>query len=40
VNVSELGSAIDSYFSGADVGILTVPPASFRSVIEKAATTP
>jgi lipoate-protein ligase A len=40
VNVSELGSAIDSYFSGADVGILTVPPASFRSVIEKAAATP
>jgi lipoate-protein ligase A len=40
VNVAELGPAIDKYFSGAEVGILTVPPANFRSVIEKAAATP
>jgi lipoate---protein ligase len=40
VKVADLGHAIDSYFSGAQVGILTVPPASFRSVIEKAAATP
>ncbi|MDH3233810.1 MAG: lipoate--protein ligase family protein [Alphaproteobacteria bacterium] len=37
VLVAELGAAVDGYFSNAEVGILTVPPASFRSVIEKAA---
>jgi lipoate-protein ligase A len=37
VPVAELGQAVDGYFSNTEIGILTVPPATFRSVIEKAA---
>jgi lipoate-protein ligase A len=39
VAVTEIGAAVDRFFAGAKVGLLTIAPADFRQVLERAVAT-